>query len=173
MAIGEIKIGIAGSGSSFATSPIQPIVLYRGDAGAPFVQRSVLAALAPGEPTLYGTTPLIKTPYPQRFSWTFAAWVTKNEARQLLGLSLWQDENKTPLRLQDEVDTILIKAGYNDAGRSLLAGATTPSWGTGYSEGYGIFSVALVFDGEWDQWVGIWAEDESQARQVTFAAVEV
>lgn len=173
MAYGEIQIGIPGSGTAMATSPIQPITLYRGDAGAPFVQRSVFAALSPGEPTLYGTTPLIKTPYPQRFSWAVAAWVTKNEARHLMGLSLWQDENKAPLRLYDEVDTILLKAGYNDANRSLLPGSTTPTWGTGYSEGYGVFSVALVFDGDWDQWVGIWSEDETQARQVTFAAVEV
>jgi hypothetical protein len=88
-------------------------------------------------------------------------------------MSLHQDETKTTFRLIDEVDTVLIKSGYNDTNRTLLS-STTPSWTNSYAEGYGVFKVVLIFEGDWDQYLGLWADDEqSQARQCSFLAVEV
>ena len=170
MAQGEIRIGIAGAGASdFASSPVSVLTLYRGG-DEPFTLRSVFGFNAPGDPTIYGSTPITGPQYAPRQLWTLSPWLTRDEANQLYALALWQKANGTALRLIDEVDTITIDTTYNN--RTLLS-STTPAWGANYRTGYGIFSVQLTVEGEWSQYLGLWAGTEDEARAVTFTATEV
>jgi hypothetical protein len=96
--------------------------------------------------------------------------VSRDQADQIYALALYQKQAGGALRLIDEIDPVVYQTGYNS--RVLLA-ETTPSWGANNRKGYGVFSIQLQLDGDWDQYLGLWADDLQQARQLTFTAVEV
>jgi hypothetical protein len=171
MAIGEIRIGLAGdSTSNFATSSLGVLTLYRAGVDAPLTSRAPIGLNVPGEPSNAGTTPITGPAYTPKYIWTLAPWLTLDEALHLQALVLYQKSAKATLRLIDEVDRITIDPAYNN--RTLLSEAT-PTWGSSYRTGYGVFSVLLTLDGDWNQYLGLWGDDGSQARAATFTAVEV
>jgi hypothetical protein len=171
MAFGQIRIGIPGNTSSnFSTATLAVLTLENATADAPLSLRSPIGFNTAGTPSNYGTTPITGPAYTPKELWTLAPLLTASEAMHLRALVTYQKSTGNPLRLIDEVDLIAIDPAYNN--RTLLE-QTTPSWGSGYRTGYGVFSVQLQLDGDWNQYFGIFNATGEQARVVTFTAVEL
>jgi hypothetical protein len=171
MAIGEIRIGVKGSGASdFSTAALGVLTLYRAGTDAPLSSRAPLGLNTALEPSIYGTTPIIGPAYTPKYLWTLAPWLTLDEALHLQALVLRQKSAGITLRLIDEVERITIDTTYNN--RTLIS-QLTPAWGATYRTGYGVFDVHITLDGEWNQYLGLWADNSTQARGATFTAVEV
>lgn len=171
MAAGEIRIGIPGnSTSNFNTSTLAVLTLYRGEADASLSQRSPIGFDTAGTPTNWGTTPITGPAYAPKYLWTLSPWLTESEAQHLEALVLYQKATQNPLRLIDEIDKVVINPSYNN--RTLLS-PTTPTWTSSYQVGYGVFSVQLQLQDDWNQFIGRWTGEDAPARAATLTAVEL
>jgi hypothetical protein len=171
MAVGEIRIGVPGTGAAdFNTTAINVLTLDKASTESPLSTRASLGFDNATEPSNAGTTPIVGPSYTPKQLWTLAPLLTADEAEHLRGLLTWQKANKSPLRLIDEVDLITVLNSYNP--RPLI-GEITPTWGAGFRRGYGIYAVQLQIDGPWNDYFGIWSDSLEQARLATFTAVEL
>lgn len=171
MAVGEIRIGIPGnSTSNFNTASLAVLTLYRGEAGVSFSQRSPIGLDSTGTPSNWGTTPITGPAYTPKYLWTLSPWLTEAEALHLEGLVLYQKSTQAPLRLIDEVDRVVVNPAYNN--RTLLS-AATPTWAPSYQTGYGVFSVHLQLQDDWNQFIGVWDGTTTPAKAAVLTAVEL
>jgi hypothetical protein len=175
MALGQLTLGIPGaSPTTFATTPIPAVVLFRSPAGSPLASRSPLGYAEVAGRSNRGTAQVSGPAYAPTYAWAVATMLTLDEALQLEALAVWQDrafKAKTDgaLRLIDETE--LLGPEPNPHSRTLLT-PITPAWGSGYRYGYGVFAAKLQLDQDWKQQIGVWASG-AEARLCTFSLVEL
>lgn len=175
MAVGQLTLGIPGAtATTFATSPLPAVTLFRSPAGAPLASRSPL-----GYAELTGRsnrrTPQISGPaYAPTYAWAVATMLTLDEALQLEALATWQDRSYKAkadgaLRLIDELEPL---GPEPDPHSRTLLSPITPTWASSYRYGYGVFAAKLQLTEDWKQQVGVWASG-AEARLCTFSLVEL
>ena len=175
MAVGQLSLGIPGaSPTTFATTPIPAVVLFRSPADSPLASRSPLGYAEVTGRSKRGTPSVAGPTTAPTYIWAVATMLTLDEALQLEALAGWQDraykaKADGALRLIDETE--FLGPEPTPHSRTLLT-AITPAWASTYRYGYGVFAAKLQLPEDWKQQAGVWASG-AEARRCTFSLVEL
>ena len=184
MAVGQLSLGIPGaSPTTFATSPLPAVVLFRSPADSPLASRSPLGYAEVVGKSQWGVSQVAGAQTIVTYSWAVAAMMTKAEAQRLTKLANWQDwgykgitntgapaaKQARPMRLIDEIEEL--DGEPSPHSRTLLTPLTDPD-NAAWVYGYGVFNVKIQLPQDWRQQVGVWASG-AEARLCTFSLVEL
>jgi hypothetical protein len=184
MALGQLTLGIPGAtATTFATTPIPAVVLFRSPAGSPLASRSPLGYAEVAGRSNRGTAQVSGAQTIVTYVWAVATMMTKAEAQRLTKLANWQDwgykgitntgapaaKQDRPMRLIDETEEL--DGEPSPHSRTLLTPLTDPD-NAAWVYGYGVFSVKIQLPEDWRQQIGVWASG-AEARLCTFSLVEL
>lgn len=168
MAYGDLTLSAPASG-------IPPLIIRRFQDGGGGYRRSQAGFAAVSARSNWGTASITGPAYGITYTWAISAMLTEQEALQLEALALWGDAaykagGDGKLTLTDEIE--YLPAEPNPHSRVLVT-PLVPVWSSDYRYGYGVFDVLLSLVEDGKQTAGVWLDDGSHAKNLSFVATEV